>query len=180
MSLVIGVRTTGLVDTIGVLRERLGDSGNIRNAVTPTLREGSRIGAQAARTFAPKGASGRLEDAIADDTFEFRVRGDLAVARFGVQPVSNPARGSRLYPLYVHEGTGVYGRIERVITVKRAKKMVFPGAGKPWPTSNAARPLNAVTAVAGQRGQPYMLRAFRVAQEYVESQLDDVVRRVVD
>src|ERR1044072_3447997 len=98
MSLVIGGRTTGLVDTIGVLRERLGDSGNIRNAVTPTLREGSRVGAQAARTFAPKGASGRLEDAIADDTFEFRVRGDLAVARFRVQAVSHPAAAGRALP----------------------------------------------------------------------------------
>lgn len=180
MPLVLGVHTENLAETIGAIRDRLGNSGNIRNAVTPTLREGARIGAQAARGFAPHGSSGRLADAIADDAFEFRVRGDLAVARFGVQPVPNPARGSRLYPLYVHEGTGVYGRLERVIVAKRAKKMVFPGTGKPWPTSNAARPMNAVRAVAGQRGQPYMRRAFRVAEEYIESQLDDIANRIID
>jgi len=180
MPLIIGSRTEGLVDTIGVLRERLGDSGNIRNSVTPVLRRAARLGAHEARVAAPRGATGRLADAIADDAFEFRVRGDVATARFGVQPVPNPGRGSRLYPLYVHEGTGIHGRLGRVITAKRKPNMIFPDGGKPWPVSFTRLGLVKTASVSGQRAQPYMTRAFEVAQAEVEAQLDDMIRNIVD
>jgi hypothetical protein len=120
---------------IDEIRERLGDSNNVRGAVTPILREGARVGTEFARLHAPRGSTGRLAGAIEDDAIVFRIRGDVVAARFGLQPVRDPGRGSRLYPIYVHEGTGLYGRLHRVITAKRSPVMVFPGGGKPWPVT---------------------------------------------
>lgn len=169
MSLVIGVRTEH-IEGLDVLRERLGDSGNIRRDVTPMLRRAARLGAETARAEAPKGATHELVDAIADDAIEFRVRGGVVAARFGVQPVVGRQGGSPLYPLYVHEGTGIYGRLHRVIKSRRAKFMVF------WGRTG----LVFARSVRGQRPQPYMTRAYEVAAAYVEAHLDEMVDRIVD
>src|SRR3954468_10704701 len=122
MSLSIAVKYDR-VEGINEIRDRLGDSGNVRGSVTPILREASRLGAETARASAPEGATGRLKANIANDAITFRVRDDYVTARFGVQPVRNPGRGRPTYPMFVHEGTGLYGRVGRLITAKRAPKM---------------------------------------------------------
>jgi hypothetical protein len=121
-----------------------------------------------------------VTDAIADDAITFRVRGDYAVARFGVQPVMNPGRGSRLYPIYVHEGTGLFGRLHRVITPRRSPVMVFPGGGKPWPVLIGRTGVVVKRSVRGQRAQPYMAHAYEEAAAYVGAHLDEMVERMLD
>lgn len=178
MAVQLGIQTDK-IEGLDVLRNRLGNSGQIRKNVTPILREASRVGAEAARFHAPKGATGRLEDQIENSSIVFRVRDDLVVARFGVQPVPNPGRGSRLYPLYVHEGTGLYGRLGRVITPRRAKAMVFPGGGKPWPTMFGTTGKVVKHTIRGQRPQPYMRLAYDEAREYVDQHLNELLDRLV-
>lgn len=178
-SLVLAVQTDR-IEGIDAIRDRLGDSGNIRGAVTPVLRQAARVGAEAARLHAPRGSTGRLAGAIADDAIVFRIRGDVATARFGVQPVRNPGRGSPLYPIFVHEGTGLYGRRHRLITPRRSPAMVFPRGGKPWPVVAGRSGVVIARAVRGQKPQPYMLTAYEEARVYVETHLDDIFRRLVD
>lgn len=179
MALQLAVQT-GSLEGIDEIRDRLGDSGNIRRNVTPILREGARVGATAARLHAPRGSTGRLAEEIADDAIVFRLRGDVATARFGVQPVPNPGRGDRLYPIYVHEGTGLYGRLHRRITPRSAALMRFPGGGKPWPVTVGRTGLVKKQSVRGQRPQPYMTFAFEEASAYVNAHLDEMVNRIVD
>jgi hypothetical protein len=179
MTLQLAVQV-GNIEGINTIRERLGDSGNVRGAVTPVLRQGARVGTEAARLHAPRGSTGRLAGAIADDAIVFRIRGDVATARFGVQPVQNPGRGSRLYPIYVHEGTGLHGRLHRLITPRRSPVMVFPGGGKPWPVEIGRTGLVARRSVQGQRPQAYMQTAFEEARAYVESHLDEVFNHLVE
>lgn len=180
MSLIVAAQTARVSDGIDIIRERLGDSGTIRRNVTPVLQEAARIGATAARIHAPKGATGRLSDAIVDDAFTFRVRGDYVNVRFGVTPVMPPGRGSPLYPIYVHEGTGLYGRLGRRITSKTATHMKFPGGGKPWPTEFGRTGAVVKASVRGQRANPYMSRAFDEAKVYVETHLGEIMDRLVD
>jgi DNA-binding winged helix-turn-helix (wHTH) protein len=66
VSLVLAVQTER-IDGIDAIREKLGDSGNIRGSVTPILRRGARVGAESARVHAPRGSTKRLSEAIADD-----------------------------------------------------------------------------------------------------------------
>lgn len=179
MSLVLAVQTER-IDGIDAIRDKLGDSGNIRGSVTPILRRGARVGVESARIHAPRGSTRKLAEAIADDAITFRVRGDYAVARFGVQPVRSPGRGSRLYPIYVHEGTGLFGRLHRVITPKRSPVMVFPGGGKPWPVLVGRTGVVVKRSVRGQRAQPYMASAFEEAAAYVGTHLDEMVDRMLD
>jgi hypothetical protein len=171
---------TGNVEGIEEIRSRLGDSGNVRRSVTPVLRDAARVGTEAARLHAPRGRTGRLAEAIADDAIVFRIRGDVATARFGVQPVMNPGRGDRLYPIAVHEGTGLHGRLKHLITARRAPAMVFPGGGKPWPVTAGRTGLVVKHVVRGQRAQPYMQHAYEEASAYVDAHLDEVVRRLVE
>lgn len=179
MALQLAVQT-GNIEGLDAIRDRLGNSGNIRDSVTPVLRRGARVGTEAARLHAPRGSTGRLAEQIADDGIVFRIRGDVATARFGVQPVPAPGRGDRLYPIYVHEGTGLYGRLHRLITPRRARAMAFPGGGKPWPTMVGRTGIVVKRTVRGQRPQPYMFMAFEEARAYVEANLDDIFRRLVD
>lgn len=180
MSLTLAVQTDRGIDGIDEIRRRLGDSGNVRGAVTPVLREGARVGTLAARRHAPRGSTGHLAAAISDDAIVFRIRGDVAAARFGVQPVDTAGRGRRDYPIYVHEGTGLYGRLHRIITARRAGKMVFPGGGKPWPIHAGRTGIVVKRTVKGQRPQPYMTIAYEEAKVYVEAHLDDIFRRLVE
>jgi len=179
MSLVVAVQTDRL-EGIDAIRDRLGDSGNVRESVTPVLRRAARVGAESARIHAPKGRTGRLEGGISDDAIIFRIRGDYVYARFGVQPVRDPGRGSSLYPIYVHEGTGIYGRRHRLITPRRSPVMVFPGGGKAWPITAGRTGLVVKQAVRGQRPQAYMATAYEEASAYVEAHMDEVFRRLVD
>jgi hypothetical protein len=73
MTLQLAVQV-GNIEGINTIRERLGDSGNVRGAVTPVLRQGARVGTEAARLHAPRGSTGRLAGAIADDAIVFRIR----------------------------------------------------------------------------------------------------------
>lgn len=180
MSLVLAVQTDRSIGGIDEIRARLGDSSNVRGAVTPVLREGARVGTEFARLHAPRGSTSRLAGAIEDDAIVFRIRGDVVAARFGVQPVRAPGRGSRLYPIYVHEGTGLYGRLHRVIVAKRSPVMVFPGGGKPWPVTIGRTGRVVKRTVRGQRPQPFMTHAFEEARVYVESHLDEVFHRLVE
>jgi hypothetical protein len=180
MAVVLAVQTDRGIGGIDEIREKLGDSGNVRGAVTPVLRDAARIGTTAARLHAPRGSTGRLSGAIEDDGIVFRIRGDTVAARFGVQPVGDPGRGSRLYPIYVHEGTGLYGRLHRIITPRRAPAMVFPAGGKPWPVEIGRTGRVVKRTIRGQRPQPYMNRAYDEAKAYVEVHLDEIFRRLVD
>lgn len=168
------------IEGINEIRDRLGNSGNIRNSITPVLRQASLIGAETARELAPEGATGRLKANIANEGITFRISRDVVTARFGVQPVRSPGRGSPLYPMFVHQGTGLFGRIGRMIVAKRARKMVFPGGGKPWPIAAGRTGTVATLSVRGQRPQPYMDRAYETARTYVEAHLDDMLRNMVD
>jgi hypothetical protein len=179
MALQLAVQSDA-IEGINEIRQRLGDSGNVRDSVTPVLRRAARLGAESARIHAPRGSTSRLAGAIDDDAIVFRIRGDVATARFGVQPVPNPGRGSPLYPIYVHEGTGLLGRLRRVIAAKRAPAMVFPGGGKSWPIVAGHTGLIRKHFVRGQRPQPYMTYAYEEARVYVEAHLDDVVNRLVN
>lgn len=179
MTLRIAVQTDN-IEGLDVIRDRLGDSGNVRDSVTPVLRRASRLGAEAARIHAPRGRTGRLRDAIADDAIVFRIRGDTVSARFGVQPVMNPGRGDRFYPVAVEQGTGIYGRLGRVITAKRAPMMSFPGGGKPWPIQHGRTGNIVKFSVRGQRSQPFMAMAYDEARLYVESHLDEIFNRLVE
>lgn len=180
MTLRLAVQTDRGIGGIDEIRERLGDSGNVRSAVTPILQEGALVGARAAKRHAPRGATGRLSASIAEDAIVFRIRGDTVAARFGVQPVMDPGRGSRFYPIYVHEGTGLHGRLKRLITARRAPAMVFPGGGKPWPVQHGRTGVVVRSSVRGQRPQPYMTAGYEEAKIYVEQHLDDLFRRLVD
>jgi hypothetical protein len=94
MAVVLAVQTDRSIGGIDEIREKLGDSGNVRGAVTPVLRDAARIGTTAARLHAPRGSTGRLSGAIEDDGIVFRIRGDTVAARFGVQPVGDPGHGT--------------------------------------------------------------------------------------
>jgi hypothetical protein len=179
MSLQLAAQTDR-IEGIDQIRERLGNSGNVRSAVTPMLREAARLGAETARRLAPKGATGRLQEAIADDAIVFRIRGDTAQARFGLQPVRRPGRGSPLYPVYVHEGTGLYGRHERLIRPKKARAMAFPAKGGWWPVEFGRTGAVVTRTVSGQRPQPFMTSAYDIAKAYVETHLDDIFQRLVE
>jgi hypothetical protein len=97
-----------------------------------------------------------------------------------VQPVTDPGRGRRLYPIYVHEGTGLFGRLHRRIVARRSSVMVFPGGGQPWPTHFGRTGTVVKTSVKGQRAQPYMAAAYEEAKVYVEAHLDELFNRLVD
>lgn len=180
MALVLAVQTDRGISGVDEIRSRLGDSGNVRGAVTPILQEGALVGTHAAKRAAPRGSTGRLAANIAEDAIVFRIRGDTVAARFGVQPVRDPGRGSPLYPIYVHEGTGLHGRLRRLITVRKSPTMVFPGGGKPWPVQHGHTGVVVRRFIRGQRPQPYMTVAYEEAKVYVEHHLDDVFRRLVE
>jgi hypothetical protein len=170
----------GRYEGIDEIREKLGDSGNVRQSVTPVLQEARRIGAAEARLLAPKGATGNLEEAIDDRAITYRVRGDYVYTVFGVNPVPNAGRGKRLYPLYVHEGTGLFGHLKRMITPRRKPAMVFPGGGKPWPITVGRTGVVITKNVRGQKPQPYMRLGFEVADNYVSRHIDDMIDNILD
>lgn len=176
MTIEVGVdRIEGLDE----VRERLGNSGRVRRDVADVLNRAARIGVASARVHAPKDKR-LLVAAISEDSIQFTVRRDHVEASFGVGPVSRATRGAggrftgsasgaRNYPLWVHEGTGLYGHFHRLITPRRAKAMAFVG-----------RTGFVVTkTVRGQRPQPYMQRGYDDARAYVDTHLDDMISGLV-
>jgi hypothetical protein len=177
MSIQVGIDR---IEGIEEVRNRLGDSGQVRRRISHVLNEAARVGTQSARIYAPKDTS-RLVRAIKDDTIQFTAAGNYVEARFGVQPVSMATRGaggrftgsragSRIYPVFVHEGTGLYGRMRRAITPRRANVMVFVGRTG----------LVKTKSVRGQRPHPYMRHGYEDARAYVDAHLDDVVNRLFE
>jgi hypothetical protein len=131
---------------------------------------------QSARIYAPKDKF-LLVNAITRDAIHITAGQEFIEASFGVQPVSRATRGaggrftgskpgSRKYPLWVHEGTGLYGRLQRLIRPRRANAMVFIGRTG----------LVITKTTRGQRPQPYVREGFEDAKAYVEAHLDDMVR----
>lgn len=173
---VVADRITGLDE----VRARLGNSGQIRQDTASVLNQAARIGVQSARIYAPKDQR-LLVNAITEDAVHITAREGAIEATFGVQDVSRATRGaggrftgsrpgSRRYPLWVHEGTGIYGRLHRLIRPKRAKVMVFVGRTG----------LVFAKTVRGQRPQPYLREGFEDAKAYIEAHLDDTIRGLIE
>jgi hypothetical protein len=144
------------------------------------LNEAARVGAASARIHAPKDQR-RLVAAISEDDFRFTVGQGSIEASFGVRDVSRATRGAggrftgsspgaRRYPLWVHEGTGLYGHFHRVITPKRRKFMVFVGRTG----------LVFARSVRGQKPQPYMRHGYEEARAYIDAHLDEMVNRLFE
>jgi hypothetical protein len=177
LSIQVGIDS---IDGLDEFRERLGDSSQIRRRMHEVLEEASRIGAQSARIYAPKDKA-LLVNAIKDDSVQFTMSDGTVEARFGVSPVDRSTRGeggrftgskagSRRYPIYVHEGTGLYGHLKRVITPKRASPMVFLGRTG-WVRTKSVR---------GQRPQPFMRHGYEDARAYIAAHLDDFANRLFE
>jgi hypothetical protein len=171
MSIQVGIDS---IDGLEEARARLGDSGQIQRRMADVLNQAARIGAQSARIYAPKRTSD-LAQHIREDDVQFTIGASIE-ARFGVSRVyprgvgGRFKAGSQIYPLFVHEGTGLFGRLHRVITPKRAKVMVFMGRTG----------LVKARFVRGQKPQPYMREAYADARAYIEAHLDDMVRGLIE
>lgn len=163
------------IDGLAEVRERLGNSSQMRRHITRTLNEAARIGAAAARANAPK-QTRLLVSGIREDDARFTVVGDQIEARFGVSRVFPRSEGGRFtggsqnYPVFVHEGTGLYGHLQRLITPRRARYMTFVGH-----TGLVTR-----RTIKGQRPQPYMREAFEEASVYINAHLDDMLSGLID
>lgn len=162
------------------VRERLGNSGQVNRQIGRVLNEAARIGVAVARAEAPKD-SHRLVDAIREDNIQFTTAQGFIEASFGVGRVSRATRdergrftgstgGALRYPLWVHEGTGLYGHFHRAITPKRAKAMRFVGRTG----------IVVTKSVRGQRPQPFMRQGYEAARAYIDSHLDDLVNNLFE
>lgn len=165
------------IDGLDEVRMRLGDSGRVRRHMARVLNEAARIGTQSARIYAPK-RSGALVSHIKEEDVRFSPGDDHIEASFGVSRVfpreagSGRFRaGSQTYPLFVHEGTGIFGRYRRVITPRRARYMVFRG--------NTGRIIR-TEFTRGQRAQPYMREAYADARSYIDAHLDDMLLGLIE
>jgi len=172
MTIEVGIdRIEGLEE----VRARLGNSGRMRRNMASVLNEAARIGVQSARIYAPK-RTGELTKHIKEQDVGLSIVGDSIEASFGVSrvlPRGSGGRfkgGSQLYPLYVHEGTGIFGRYRRIITPRRARYMVFRGRTG----------LVVTSFTRGQKPQPYMQEAYSDARAYIEAHLDDMVGGLIE
>lgn len=167
------------IEGLDEVRARLGDSGQIKRRMGDVLNQAARIGVQSARIYAPKDKH-LLVRAITEDAVRFTAGQEFIEARFGVQPVSRATRGergrftgsrpgARNYPLWVHEGTGLYGRLQRLITPRRAPAMVFVGRTG----------LVVTKTTRGQRPQPYIREAYADARAYIDAHLDDILHNMI-
>lgn len=155
------------------LRARLG-SGGAHRALADLLDEAARVGQQSAEIYAPERAR-RLKRKLESVPANRDLGGDLE-ARVGVGRVHEfPGRlglpvseGAEMYPLYVHEGTGLFGAFHRMIRPRRAKRMRFPGRTG----------IVYAKAVQGQQPQPYMKDAFEDVTSYVRARLDATVDEI--
>jgi hypothetical protein len=168
------------IEGLDEVRARLGNSGQVKRHMGDVLNQAARIGVQSARIYAPKDKM-LLVRAITEDAVRFTAGQESIEASFGVQPVSRATRGeggrftgskpgARNYPLWVHEGTGLYGRLHRLITPRRASHMVFVGR-----TGFVRK-----RTIRGQKPQPYMTEAYADARAYIDAHLDDMLRGLID
>lgn len=153
----------------------LGNTGNFRRVMGDLLDESARVGEQSAQIYAPE-RTRRLKREIRSIPARQAADGGLE-ARVGVGEVnslpggrSGPLReGQSMYPLRVHEGTGIFGDLHRLITPRHAKAMVFMGR---------AGIVHAKTT-RGQPAQPYMADAFVDVQAYIRGRTELAVRELL-
>lgn len=99
-------------------------------------------------------------------------------ARVGVGPINSvglgvagPLRENQAnYPYFVHQGTGIYGALHRMIRPRHALMMRFFGR----------RGLVFARSVAGQRPQPYIGRAYDGIIPSIPGSIDGMIGEVVD
>jgi hypothetical protein len=150
-------------------QRRLGDTGIVRRELGDTLNQAARVGEQSMKIYAPKGRTRGLERAIARERAHPTTSGAVEAAA-GVGEVSAAGmRGSRRYPYDVHEGTGIFGHLSRLIRPKSAPFMVFPGKTG----------LVRTKTVRGQQAQPFVRDAYADVIAYVEQALDGLVDRIL-
>lgn len=177
MTIQVGIER---IDGLDEVRARFGDSSQINRRIDEVLNRAAHVGVESARVHAPKD-QGLLAKAISEDSVRFAAQQEFIEASFGVNPVSRATRGAggrftgstsgaRNYPLWVHEGTGLYGRLHRLITPRRARYMRFVGHTG----------LVFARTTKGQRPQPYMLEGFEDASRYIEAHLDAMVGRLIE
>lgn len=151
---------------------RLGSTGHIRRELGDVLDESARLGAQSAELYAPKGKSHGLERAISSEHAKMQGDGSLqAVAGVTkVDPSGLPDAASEDYPFMVHEGTGLFGALKRMITPRTAPAMVFPGRTG----------LVVARRLKGQEPQPFVAEAFVDVNVYLPQRLDKMVNDILD
>jgi hypothetical protein len=157
------------------LRARIG-SGGVQRALGDLLDESARIGRQSAEIYAPE-RSRRLKRKLVSTPANREPTGALE-ARVGVGEVHDfpgrgaagpPSEGAELYPLYVHEGTGLFGAYHRLIRPRRAKLMMFPGRTG----------LIRAKTTQGQRPQPYLAEAFEDVTAYIRGRIDSTIDEII-
>lgn len=154
-------------------RRRLGDTGHLRRELADVLDESARLGQVLAREEAPT-RSRALQGAIEYDDTDRTAAGALE-ATVGVHRTLRagltlgPEGNEELYPLFVHEGTGLFGASHRLIRPVRAPVMRwFDRFG------SMSR-----KTTRGQRANPYIERAFeQLVHEYIPQRLDLMVQRI--
>jgi hypothetical protein len=151
---------------------RLGDTGHVRRHLADVLDETARLGAQSAEIYAPSGTTHKLERAISSEHARLQPDGSLqAVAGVAaVDPEGLPGSANEDYPFFVHEGTGLYGALKKLIEPKTAPAMVFPGKTG----------LVIARRIKGQESQPFVGEAFEDVNVYLPQRLDQMARRIVD
>ena len=157
------------------LRSRLGNSGHIRHAMDELLNEAARIGEHSATLYAPE-QSRRLKRAITSTRARETATG-ASEARVGVSEIRagaggrlGPMReGENNYPLFVEQGTGLFGPLHRRITAKRRGAMVFMGRTG----------LVVTRSTRGQRPQRYMRHAFDDVAAYIPQRIGTMVDRIL-
>lgn len=109
------------------------------------------------RRRAPVGETRRLRDEAIDrdraDAFGGRVLRDTYEGNVTLGPVQTGAFHSRLYPLFVHGGTGIFAG-KGLIRPQQASHMVFEIDGRKFRRKT----------VQGQRAQPFMREALAALQ----------------
>lgn len=152
------------------VRQRLG-MGGVHRALGDLLDEGARVGRQSAEIYAPE-RTRRLKRRLESHPARREPTGALE-AQVGIGEIHELPGGrtgpllenQSLYPLYVHEGTGLFGAYHRLIRPRRAKVMRFVGR---------TGMVHAKT-VRGQQPQPYMAEAFEDVYAYVRARIDSTV-----
>lgn len=157
------------------VRGRLGNTGMIRSAMADVLDEGARLGEQSAKMYAPRGDRGGITRAISSQPAHRGATSALeavvGVSRASSDGMSLGAEGDKTaYPWYVHEGTGLFGKVGQLIRPRRAKAMRFFGRTG----------LVFAKTVRGQKPQPYVGEAFIDVNEYIKQRIGSMVRRIIE
>jgi hypothetical protein len=168
--MIVRVEITHSGRSLDEMKRQLGDPKRIRAELADVLDESARIGAQAARTYAPKRTT-RLADQIKSQPARITAS-DALEAKVTLGKVDSRLRRgeSGAYPLAVETGTGVHGPEGRPIRSPRGGLMTFFGRGG-WVSKRT---------IQGQRPQPYMHEAFRDVDAYLPQRIDEAVHRLFE